>query len=140
MYIITKSDYSVFVAPLASWPLQHAAFSPAPACATHISFCSGVQPTESQYLAHSSLVMLMHLLMSHFGFIAPMLHSLCIISPSQCDLAAAVPPIPRMYGAMTRDTIDINLIRMFIDGPDVSLNGSPTVSPVTDALCGSDFL
>ena len=37
-------------------------------------------------------------------------------------------------------TIDINLIKIFIDGPDVSLNGSPTVSPVTDALCGSDFL
>src|SRR6478752_2093860 len=45
-----------------------------------------------------------------------------------------------MYGAITSDTIDISLIRMFIDGPDVSLNGSPTVSPVTDALCGSDPL
>jgi len=29
---------------------------------------------------------------------------------------------------------------MFIEGPDVSLNGSPTVSPTTAALCGSDFL
>ncbi|MNF06801.1 hypothetical protein D3C80_2068350 [compost metagenome] len=45
-----------------------------------------------------------------------------------------------MYGAMTNETIDINLIRMFIEGPEVSLNGSPTVSPVTEALCGSDFL
>src|SRR5437868_15085142 len=45
-----------------------------------------------------------------------------------------------MYGAITRDTIDMSLIRMFIEGPDVSLKGSPTVSPVTDALCGSDFL
>src|ERR1700739_1985462 len=43
-------------------------------------------------------------------------------------------------GAITNDTILINLINMFIDGPDVSLNGSPTVSPVTEALCGSDFL
>ena len=41
---------------------------------------------------------------------------------------------------MIKDTIDISLIRIFIDGPDVSLNGSPTVSPVTEALCGSDFL
>ena len=41
---------------------------------------------------------------------------------------------------MIKDTIDISLIKMFIEGPDVSLNGSPTVSPVTEALCGSDFL
>ena len=45
-----------------------------------------------------------------------------------------------MLGAITRATIDISLMRIFIEGPDVSLNGSPTVSPVTDALCGSDFL
>jgi len=37
-------------------------------------------------------------------------------------------------GAITRDTTDISLIRMFIAGPDVSLNGSPTVSPTTAAL------
>ena len=43
-------------------------------------------------------------------------------------------------GAMTRETIDISLMRMFMDGPDVSLKGSPTVSPVTEALWGSDFL
>ena len=48
--------------------------------------------------------------------------------------------IPAMKGAMTNDTIDINLMRIFIEGPEVSLNGSPTVSPVTDALCGSDPL
>ena len=29
---------------------------------------------------------------------------------------------------------------MFIDGPEVSLKGSPTVSPVTDALWASDPL
>lgn len=28
----------------------------------------------------------------------------------------------------------ISLIRMFSDGPDVSLRGSPTVSPTTAAL------
>ena len=33
---------------------------------------------------------------------------------------------------------DINLIKIFNDGPDVSLNGSPMVSPTTAALCASD--
>ena len=46
----------------------------------------------------------------------------------------------KMVSAITNETMDINFIRMFIEGPEVSLNGSPTVSPVTDALCGSDFL
>jgi len=36
-------------------------------------------------------------------------------------------------GAKTRATIDMSLIRMFIAGPDVSLNGSPIVSPITAA-------
>lgn len=36
-------------------------------------------------------------------------------------------------GAKTSDTIAINLSNMFNDGPDVSLQGSPTVSPVTAA-------
>jgi len=31
-----------------------------------------------------------------------------------------------------------SLMRMFNDGPDVSFNGSPTVSPMTAALCGFD--
>ena len=48
--------------------------------------------------------------------------------------------IEARVGAMTSETIDISLIRMFIEGPEVSLKGSPTVSPVTEALCGSDFL
>src|SRR5690554_182048 len=38
------------------------------------------------------------------------------------------------------ETIEVNLIRMFMEGPEVSLNGSPTVSPVTDALWASDPL
>ena len=37
-------------------------------------------------------------------------------------------------GAITRLTMLINLIRIFIEGPDVSLKGSPTVSPVTEAM------
>ena len=35
--------------------------------------------------------------------------------------------------AITILTILISLIRMLSDGPDVSLNGSPTVSPTTVA-------
>ena len=41
-------------------------------------------------------------------------------------------------GAITKLTIAITLIRIFIDGPEVSLNGSPTVSPTTVAACVSD--
>ena len=36
-------------------------------------------------------------------------------------------------GAITRLTMAITLMRIFIDGPDVSLKGSPTVSPTTAA-------
>ena len=43
------------------------------------------------------------------------------------------------WGA-TPTTRQDNLIRMFIDGPDVSLNGSPTVSPVTAASWASEPL
>jgi hypothetical protein len=38
-----------------------------------------------------------------------------------------------------KETIAESLIRIFNEGPDVSFNGSPTVSPTTAALCGSDF-
>ena len=38
-----------------------------------------------------------------------------------------------------RETIADSLIKMLILGPEVSFNGSPTVSPITAALCGSDF-
>ena len=37
-------------------------------------------------------------------------------------------------GAITRATTEINFSRMFSDGPEVSLKGSPTVSPTTAAL------
>ena len=36
------------------------------------------------------------------------------------------------------ETIDINLIKIFNEGPEVSLNGSPTVSPTTLALCAAE--
>ena len=38
---------------------------------------------------------------------------------------------------MTMATMDISLTRMLRLGPDVSLKGSPTVSPTTVALCTS---
>ena len=37
--------------------------------------------------------------------------------------------------ANTMDTMDVSLIRILMDGPEVSLKGSPTVSPITAALC-----
>ena len=49
-------------------------------------------------------------------------------------IAFVVEESTAIYGAITNETIDINLIKMFIEGPEVSLNGSPTVSPVTAAL------
>ena len=42
--------------------------------------------------------------------------------------------------ANTMETIDSSLIRMLIAGPEVSLNGSPTVSPTTAALWLSEPL
>src|ERR1700722_19892527 len=38
------------------------------------------------------------------------------------------------------EIIDINLIKIFNAGPEVSLKGSPTVSPITAALCASEPL
>lgn len=42
--------------------------------------------------------------------------------------------------AITIETIDISLIRILSEGPEVSLKGSPTVSPTTVALCATDPL
>jgi hypothetical protein len=39
----------------------------------------------------------------------------------------------------TKEVIAISFIRIFIDGPLVSFIGSPTVSPITAFLWGSDF-
>src|SRR5660397_299043 len=43
-------------------------------------------------------------------------------------------------GAKTSATTLISLIRIFMDGPEVSLNGSPTVSPTTAAAWLSEPL
>ena len=50
------------------------------------------------------------------------------------------PPIFTNSGANTSETTVISLIKMFSDGPEVSLKGSPTVSPTTAALCCSEPL
>ncbi len=42
------------------------------------------------------------------------------------------------YLQKTNDKIAISLIRIFKLGPEVSFNGSPTVSPMTAALWISD--
>lgn len=42
--------------------------------------------------------------------------------------------------AITILTMDMSLIRILSDGPDVSLNGSPTVSPTIVALWHSEPL
>ena len=42
-------------------------------------------------------------------------------------------PTARNNGAKTSEMTVISLIRMLMDGPEVSLNGSPTVSPTTAA-------
>src|SRR5688572_31501883 len=44
------------------------------------------------------------------------------------------PQPPTNQGARTSATTLMSFIRMFIEGPEVSLNGSPTVSPTTAAL------
>mmetsp|Transcript_65840 Transcript_65840/g.147009 ORF Transcript_65840/g.147009 Transcript_65840/m.147009 type:complete len:241 (+) Transcript_65840:156-878(+) len=46
-------------------------------------------------------------------------------------------PAPMKTGPRTRETVDRSLISTCSEGPAVSLNGSPTVSPVTAALCAS---
>ena len=61
---------------------------------------------------------------------------MCVRFPGHTRLIISYrsPPIDKNNGANTTATIVISLIRILIDGPDVSLNGSPTVSPTTDAL------
>ncbi len=43
-----------------------------------------------------------------------------------------------MMGAKSDETKDITVMSVLIEGPAVSLNGSPTVSPTTAALCASE--
>jgi hypothetical protein len=40
------------------------------------------------------------------------------------------------YDPKIRDTMADSLMRMLRLGPEVSFNGSPTVSPITADLCG----
>lgn len=50
------------------------------------------------------------------------------------------PPWAAKKGANTSDSTAMSLIRMLSEGPEVSFRGSPIVSPMTAALCGSDPL
>ena len=51
-----------------------------------------------------------------------------------------LPPIATKMSAKTRATTVISLMRMLMEGPEVSLKGSPTVSPTTAALWASEPL
>ena len=68
-------------------------------------------------------------------------------------MTAATPPItylsqltsgvvarPTIAGAISTATRFMTLISGLIAGPAVSLNGSPTVSPITVAACASEPL
>jgi hypothetical protein len=39
----------------------------------------------------------------------------------------------------TREVMAMSLMRMLMAGPEVSFNGSPTVSPITAFLCSGSF-
>ncbi len=54
--------------------------------------------------------------------------------PSVVFLYYLMPWIMINTGALTKETTETSLIRMFMVGPEVSLKGSPTVSPTTAAL------
>jgi len=47
------------------------------------------------------------------------------------------PPLVAIKVPKISEVIAESFIRMLIDGPLVSLRGSPTVSPTTAALCSS---
>src|SRR3989338_875149 len=51
--------------------------------------------------------------------------------------AHPIHPVAVYRLAVRTDMIAISFTRMLRAGPEVSLNGSPTVSPTTAALCGS---
>ena len=54
---------------------------------------------------------------------------------------AISPPWVAIAEPKTREQIAESLIRMLMDGPEVSFRGSPTVSPTTEAACSlSPFL
>ena len=51
-----------------------------------------------------------------------------------------MPPCAAKKGAKTSASTAMSLTRMLSDGPEVSLSGSPMVSPITAALCASEPL
>jgi hypothetical protein len=51
----------------------------------------------------------------------------------ECSISIYTPKAI-IKGRNTSETIDINFIRIFKEGPEVSLHGSPTVSPIIVAL------
>merc|ERR1712072_952490 len=63
------------------------------------------------------------------------------ISAITPDIQVPLAPVaPVKMGARVREMMDMSLIRMLSAGPDVSLKGSPTVSPTMQALPWSVFL
>jgi len=50
-------------------------------------------------------------------------------------LTNSYPPYLAMKEPKTREVIAESLTRMLMEGPEVSLSGSPTVSPTTAAAC-----
>jgi len=67
-------------------------------------------------------------------------HFFCLSGSHSQNILKSRPPCVAKNGAKTSDSTAISLMRMLSDGPDVSFNGSPMVSPITAALCGSDPL
>lgn len=67
-----------------------------------------------------------------------MIHSACDSANPLHSHLKNNPPWVAKKGANTNDSTAMSLIKMLSDGPDVSLRGSPIVSPITAALCGSE--
>ena len=65
---------------------------------------------------------------------------MCIFQFDPRRLLDARNPVLQKNLAKTKDKIAISFTRIFNAGPDVSFIGSPTVSPMTAALCSSEPL
>src|ERR1035437_7875804 len=104
-------------------------FPSAPYIFMQFSFSSTEHPFSSHIFAHSSFVIEAHLLISQEEFIFILHSELISLIPHSFFIILQSPLIPpseeftAIYGAITKDTIDINLIKIFMEGPDVSLNG-----------------
>jgi hypothetical protein len=59
---------------------------------------------------------------------------------SQLAAPIIIPPLVAMKVPKIREVIAESFIKILIEGPLVSLRGSPTVSPTTAALCSSVVL